>query len=179
MKYKNKQNTDARYRKFREAFPVFVSLAVIILFIPGTKLYEKTLISYSVPIGLISGAGILGFILTSNKINSFNNFLESVLFNFFTWGLLALFLFVGMNYYLATKSIRKYTLPISKRYLEERYRKVAPAAIAEVDYMNFSHSFRFDESEMERVNNADSISVEFTDGLFGYTVISEYHLKEK
>lgn len=164
MKYKKVNN----YKEIATAW-AFISSAI--LMIPATMLYKRTVISHFFPLAIIICGSVAGLILNSDKVNSLKNFKDAFFINLFAWGLLCSSLFIGLNYFVSIKSTRQQTIPISNRYI-----KTAKAAIVEVANTKFDYKFRFVRSEMDKIYEADSIAVTFSEGLFGFIVIREYHL---
>lgn len=149
-----------------------VFILVILLAIPATLIYKKTIIGYSIPLIIITGGGIFGLIFNGDKLSSSKTARDALFVNFFAWGLLFNFLFIGTNY-LFNKGRRQHTFPISNRYLKPGKH---PSAIAQVANTNFDYEFKFKKYEMEDVNQADSIAITFTEGILGYIIIRDYHL---
>ena len=164
---------DRKTNNYKKNITTLAVILAVMLLTPTLLFLEKTVMSPRIPLLIIICSGILGFMFNSNKVNSLKTFMDALLMNLFTWGLLCNFLFIGANYYFSNKDARQHTFPISNRYLTKGKNA---KAIVKVANTNFDYSFQFKKYEMEDVNQADSITVIFTKGLFGYIVIREYHL---
>jgi hypothetical protein len=124
--------------------------------------------------------GLIAFIIsnqhykkTYNIKGSFLPLMQSIL----SWGFIACYLFLALNFYFADKQINECVLPIkSKSSIQGRPRSMRQPTI-KFDYNKFEKELVFYFSETALVDKSQEIKLQIRKGAFGYEIIDDYKLK--
>ena len=106
-------------------------------------------------------------------------FLQSV-YNVASFGGVAVFGFMLLNFKSSDKNIRTYTFEIERKSsMKGSGNSAKRQPIVEIDYFGLKKDIIFSHSDTENVDNADSILLNIKDGRLGFDVIINKQLISK
>lgn len=167
--------------RFTSAMLMVVFFAGLVLTILEIYLYRLTVISWIVPflVWLISGMAVVPLIrkqlATYLKLN---NLFYQVFYSVLAVGGITMYLFIAVNYYGASgatsthdfKIIDKSSMPGTKGSRSERHPLVS------IHYFNQEKELVFDFPDTQKVESADSVTVEVKKGGLGFDVLVQFNV---
>ena len=162
--------------KGREAFYFGTAILGIGLLFFEITLYRRTLIPFTVPVTVtLVFTAITFFIIktdynkTYNKVALFYSFGQSLI----SFGFIACFCFMALNYYFAEKEFETMSFAIKGKHTIGTKN---PQPAIEIDYNGVSKQFIFYTGQQKEVNASDSVLLTVQKGLFGYDIFKNITL---
>lgn len=160
----------------RKAFYLVTAILGIGLLMVEIDLYRRTLIPFSVPLSITLIFTLITFFIikddykkTYEKSALFYPLLQSLI----SFGFIACFCFMALNFYLAENDSETFLLSIkSKHTIGTKNRR----PVIEVDYNGFSKQFYFYTRQQQKIDASDSVLVTVQKGLFGYDIFKSINL---
>jgi hypothetical protein len=155
-------------------------LGLILMFLE-IFIYRKTFIDLGIIISLILFVGMIVFVFskqhykkTYNLKGNFFPLMQSI----FSWGFIACYLFLALNFYFADKKIIEWVLPIKSKSSIPGYRPMSlRQPTIKFNYGKFEKELVFYYSETAVVDTSQKIKLQIRVGAFGYDIIDHYELK--
>jgi hypothetical protein len=142
------------------------------------SLYRQTIISVSIPLSIIVLIGITAFIFNRkhySKTYSTSGFFFPLFQNIVSWGFLASYLFIALNFYLAPEKTTDHKFKIqAKDSMPASGRSAKRVPLVDIDYFGFKKELVFGYKDTEEINKSDSVLVTSKKGALGFDVIRSY-----
>lgn len=143
-------------------------------------LYRKTVIEIEFSLGIYIVVGLIGFIALNTKLKSVNSktfrkFVSSII----GFGGTAIFLFLFLNYQLASKEIdsARYQILEKSSIMGSKYNRSKKQPTAYILINNTKKEIVFAHSQTAEVKKASYIVIESSKGLFGFDIIRNRQLE--
>jgi hypothetical protein len=162
--------------KGREAFYFGTAILGIGLLFFEIDLYRRTIIPFIVPLSVtLIFTAITFFIIKADYNKTYNKaaLFYSLVQSFISFGFIACFCFMALNYYLAEKDFETASFAIKSKHTIGTKN---PQPAIEIDYNGVSKQFVFYTSQQEEVNASDSVLLTVQKGLFGYDIFKNIKL---
>jgi heme/copper-type cytochrome/quinol oxidase subunit 2 len=165
--------------KFWKRFYGLTGFLGLVLIMLEIFIYRRTIIATYIPISIILIIGFLTFYFNRQhykKTFSLKGNFFPIMQNLISWGFIAGYIFMAINYYLADKTTTEYKFPIkekssmsgSKGHRDERQPLIT------IDFFKFEKQLIFRYADTDKVNKADSIMVKVRKGGLGFDILDSY-----
>lgn len=145
----------------------------------ATGIYRETIIGPTIPIFIILAVGLTTFFLTKshyNRIHEFQRLIIPLMQCIASWGFIAGYLFMAINYYLADNELKEKQFKIESKSSipgpRGKSRERRPTVT--IDYFGFKKELFFSFRDTERVKNASKVNVTIRKGLLGFDILNHY-----
>lgn len=177
------QRVFLKSERFWKAFYGITLLLGLILLYFEILIYRKTIISIYIPVSIVVVCGLTAFLLNKQHYNKVywrrGNFLPLIQ-NLGSWGCIACYIFMAINYYPTDKASSEYkfvieeksSLPGPKRNRNEK------EPTAKINYFGFEKELVFKHVDFEKVNKSDSVIVIVRKGGLGFDVLESFDVLE-
>jgi hypothetical protein len=172
---------EAKKKKWKNLFLIFVLFLGIILTILEIKLYRKTIIDWKLPTLIwFSGTILTPFL---GKLYRYSGIPDSGILGFFfqafyniiSFGGIAVYIFMAINYYSPEKNLKHYTFPIletsSMKGSEDSDDERQP--LVRINYFGQEKTLVFSSRYIEKVEGASEAIITVKPGGLGYDVITD------
>lgn len=142
-------------------------------------IFRKTLINVFVPVLIVFITGFIAFLFDRRrykKTYSLKNNFFPIFQSIVSYGFIFCYLFMAVNYYLASPVIEDYkaiikeksSMPGSKHHRNES------EPLVRFEYFGFKKELIFEFNEIDKVKAADSVRVKIKKGRLGFNIIESY-----
>ncbi|MFZ0597175.1 MAG: hypothetical protein WAM46_09355 [Flavobacterium sp.] len=164
--------------KWKFFYSSIFMIGIVLLFFE-IAIFKKTLINLYIPISILLVTGLIGFLISKKhlkKIYSNSGNFIIIIQNLVSWGFISCYLFMALNYYLASpiikncqaKIIEKSSMPGPKGSRSER------APLVKFNYFGFEKELVFKFEDTEQVNSANNVKVRVRSGGLGFDILQSY-----
>jgi len=163
--------------EFWNEFYMFMWLMGSILLVLSFQIYNKTFIHIYIPILILFTTGFLTHLLSKKRYNTtYLGNIFSLSQHIFSWGSIACYLFMAINFYYNDGKLITHNLGIKEKNSISGGKGQASKRkpIIRINYQGFSKKLVFRYEETYLVKIADSVKINLNKGVLGFEVIDTY-----
>jgi predicted membrane protein len=179
---KKVQEPETKEQKLWKWFYVASFFAGSILMIFEIGIYRITIIDFKIPLLVILLFTGLTYIPIKNHYQNLyqvKSFFYPLMQSMISFGFIACYLFMAINYYGAEDDLKSYEFHIREKstLTGSKGRRSERKPVVRFDYFGFEKELVFGFNSTDKVNNSDRVILTVKEGALGYDVIDSYDVK--